>query len=126
MIAYLEETRITARRDTGMPRRWRQDGYGTMMPSPLMVQLDGKRWHRVYTTCWGNAGTDFVKVGGRALALATGWLNRLALKEDEQAFTCASCGAPARAGHAQCDECEERYTFTDGYLSIAIGSAGRD
>jgi hypothetical protein len=77
---YLDETRITGRRETPEPRhRRRQDGYGTLVPQPTMLQIDGKRWHRVRTTCWSNAGTDYVRIGGRDIALASGWHTRLAL-----------------------------------------------
>lgn len=74
---HLDETRITAVRETDIPRhRRRQDGYGTLVPGAHMLQLDGKRWYRVRTTCWSNAGTDFVRVGGQQHALSTGWLTR--------------------------------------------------
>lgn len=77
---YLEESRITAVRTTAIPRhKRRQDGYGTLIPGAHQVQVDGKRWHRVRTTCWSNSGTDYVCVGGQQLALATGWHIRLGL-----------------------------------------------
>ena len=44
MIQYLDETRITAIRETPVPRhKRRQDGYGTLVPGAFMLQLDGKR-----------------------------------------------------------------------------------
>lgn len=73
MIEYLDLSRVTASKVTSEPRhRRRQDGYGSLIPSALMLQIDG-RWHRVRTTCWSNAGTDFVCVAGKQLALPTGW-----------------------------------------------------
>ncbi len=77
VMQYLATHRITGYRETPIPRhRRRQDGYGTLVPGAHMLQLDGKRWYRVRTACWGNAGTDFVRVNGQQLALATGWLIR--------------------------------------------------
>jgi hypothetical protein len=73
-VNYLDLTRVTGYRETDIPRhRRRQDGYGTLIPGPIMLQVDGKRWHRVRTTCWSNAGTDSVRIGGREHALETGW-----------------------------------------------------
>lgn len=84
---YLDETRITAVRETDIPRhRGRRDGYGTLMPGAHQIQIDGKRWHRVRTTCWSNAGTDFVRVGGKQLALAGGWLIRWGQHERATAY----------------------------------------
>lgn len=75
--AYLDETRITALRETDIPRhRGRRDGYGTLIPGAFLLQIDGKRWYRVRTTCWGNAGTDFIRIEGRQHVLPTGWLIR--------------------------------------------------
>lgn len=81
-VPYLDESRITAHRETDIPRhRRRQDGYGTLVPGPLMLQIDGKRWHRVRTTCWSNSGTDYVRVDGKLVALMSGWHIRLAQHE---------------------------------------------
>lgn len=71
---YLDLARVTGYRETDVPRhKRRQDGYGTLLPGPFMLQIDGKRWHRVRTTCWSNSGTDFVRIGGREHILETGW-----------------------------------------------------
>ncbi len=76
---YLELSRVTGYRVTLIPRhKRRQDGYGTLVPGAYLLQIDGKRWHRVRTTCWSNAGTDFVRVGGRECILETGWHHSLA------------------------------------------------
>lgn len=86
---YLDETRITAVRATVIPRhRARHDGYGTLIPGTFLLQIDGKRWHRVRTTCWSNAGTDFVLVGGQQLALASGWYIRWGLAATERLNAC--------------------------------------
>lgn len=80
--SYLDLSRVTAYRETAMPRhRRRQDGYGTLVPSSVQLQIDGKRWHRVRTTCWSNSGTDFVRVAGVQLILATGWQQTVATRQ---------------------------------------------
>lgn len=67
---YLDESRITERRLTTVPRtRQRQDGYGNKIPTCYMLQLDGKRWHRVYCVCWSNAGSLYVTEKGQWLFL---------------------------------------------------------
>lgn len=72
--AYLDLSRVTGYRETDIPRvRRRQDGYGTLVPGAFLLQIDGKRWHRVRTTCWSNRGTDFVRVAGQLLILEGGW-----------------------------------------------------
>lgn len=81
-MSYLDLARVTGYRETDVPRhRRRQDGYGTLMPSASLLQIDGKRWHRVRTTCWSNSGTDFVRVGGEQLILATGWHHTVATRQ---------------------------------------------
>lgn len=43
-------------------------GYGRKLTSSKMVRLakhDSKRWRRVYVTCYGNADTAWVTVGGK-------------------------------------------------------------
>ncbi len=86
-MQYLDESRITAVRETDVPRhRRRQDGYGTLIPGAHVLQVDGKRWFRVRTTCWSNSGTDFVRIGGQQLALVGGWLTRWGQHERAQAY----------------------------------------
>jgi hypothetical protein len=83
---YLDETRVTALRETPIPRhKGRRDGYGTLVPGAFMLQIDGKRWYRVRTTCWSNAGTDFVRIDGHQHILPTGWLIRWGQHELAQA-----------------------------------------
>lgn len=104
---YVDETRITAVRETPIPRhRRRQDGYGTLVPGAHMVQLDGKRWYRVRTTCWSNAGTDFIRVDGKQHALATGWLFRWGQHE----LATAECRALNFAAKQAGEPADRRYS----------------
>lgn len=59
---YLNPDRVTAVRATDSAPRGdaRQDGYGSKLGTRYMLQLDGKRWHRVYCVCWSNAGSLYV------------------------------------------------------------------
>ena len=42
-------------------RSYTRTGYGSRIPSALMVKLPGSpRWRRVYVCCWSNAGTSYV------------------------------------------------------------------
>ena len=80
--SYLDLSRVTGYRETPIPRhRRRQDGYGTLVPGPVQLQIDGKRWHRVRTTCWSNSGTDFVRVAGVQLILEGGWHHSVATRQ---------------------------------------------
>lgn len=43
-----------------------RSGYGKRLPTDWMVRI-GKRLHRVRVMCWSNAGTAWVRVGGKQL-----------------------------------------------------------
>jgi len=43
-----------------------RSGYGSRLPTDYMVRI-GKRLHRIRVMCWSNAGTAYVRVGGRRL-----------------------------------------------------------
>lgn len=75
-MQYLAMHRVTGYRETHTPLsyRGRADGYGSRIPCRAWLELDGKRWHRVYCVCWGNGGTLFVHADGGKLWLATGAL----------------------------------------------------
>lgn len=73
-MIYLDTSRVTRARWTPRPdTRRRQDGYGSKLPTSLLVQLDGKRWHRVYAICWSNGATCYVLSAGQPLYLETGY-----------------------------------------------------
>ena len=61
---YLDPARVTAKRQTTPPLHRSASGYGSKIPTSWMLQLDGKRWHRVYVIQWSNAGSAYVLVGG--------------------------------------------------------------
>lgn len=75
-MTYLDLTRVTSVRVTSpeqTPLNSRRDGYGSRIPCCTMLQLDGKRWHRVYMVCWSNNGTCYVRAKGGNQWLAGGW-----------------------------------------------------
>lgn len=41
-----------------------RSGYGSALRSTWMVRI-GKRWRRVKVTFWSNAGSSWIKVGGK-------------------------------------------------------------
>ena len=73
-MTYLDTKRVTRARWTARPwGKRRRDGYGSKLPTSLLVQLDGKRWHRVYAICWGTGATCYVLSAGQPLYLETGY-----------------------------------------------------
>jgi hypothetical protein len=71
MIAYLDPARVTARRRTKAPLNRSRDGYGSKLPSSWMLQLDGRRWHRVYIICYSNSGSAYVSTKAGSLYLGS-------------------------------------------------------
>lgn len=65
-IDYLDPTTVINARASEPPRPPRADGYGNKIPSALELQLQDKRWRRVYVVCWGNSSTAYVIVCGKA------------------------------------------------------------
>lgn len=83
-LTYLDTSRITAVKETCVPCSGiTRTGYGPKLASPWMLQLDGKRWHRVYTMCWSNCGTDYVRIGGKPHLLITGEPTRIVNRHGE-------------------------------------------
>jgi len=70
MTHYLEE-RIAESRETTVPRYGiGADGYSLRSGAPtrLMVRIEGdRRWRRLMCWQFSNAGTLFIRVGGRSL-----------------------------------------------------------
>lgn len=60
-VTYLDPTRVTAKRATTPPWNRSRSGYGSKIPSQWLLQLDGKRWHRVYIICYSNSSTAYVR-----------------------------------------------------------------
>lgn len=77
-MQYLATHRVTGYRETPVPAtRVRPDGYGSRLPCRAWLELDGKRWHRVYAVCWGTSATLYVQAGGAPHYLATGELDSI-------------------------------------------------
>ena len=69
MLVYLDPSRVTASRQTEAPLHRSRTGYGAKLPTSWLLQLDGKRWHRVYVVCWSNSGSAYVCSKGASLFL---------------------------------------------------------
>lgn len=70
MSIYCEK-RVVERREHGNPRP-RLDAYGYTVragsPTRMQVKLEGEHvWRRVYVWQFSNAGTAFIRVGGKSL-----------------------------------------------------------
>jgi hypothetical protein len=71
-VVYLDPSRVTDQRQGEPPRNpYRGEGYGPKIPSSWELQIDGKRWHRVYVMQWSNMGTPYVLVKGQQLLLGS-------------------------------------------------------
>jgi hypothetical protein len=70
-IDYLDPARVTAKRQTDAPPNRSRTGYGSKIPTAWLLQLDGKRWHRVYVVQWSNSGSAYVLSRGKPLYLGT-------------------------------------------------------
>jgi len=70
-LARIAEKKTTARPSYGMAR----SGYTLRSgaPSSTMIRLEGeKRWRRVMIWQFSNAGTAFVRIGGKPYIIPTG------------------------------------------------------
>ena len=70
---YLDTKRVTRARWTPRPLDRSRTGYGSKLPTSLLLQLDGRRWHRVYVMQWSNAGTAYVLSAGKRLLLESSY-----------------------------------------------------
>jgi hypothetical protein len=59
-MKYLDPSRVTGKRQTAPPMNRSRTGYGNKIGTSWLLQLDGKRWHRVYVIQWSNSGTAYV------------------------------------------------------------------
>jgi hypothetical protein len=60
----LDPSRITRKKKTLTPYCNSRSGYGSKLPSRWMLQIDGKRWHRVYIICYSNSGSAYILIKG--------------------------------------------------------------
>jgi hypothetical protein len=74
MLDYLEDTHaVTGTRRTDPPRSGQTaSGYGARIPTSLELRI-GARWHRVYVIQYANAGSAYIRKGGRRLFLREDW-----------------------------------------------------
>ena len=63
---YLDESRITGKRETAEPRYGNAEiGYGNKIPTRYEIQIDGRRWHRIYVINWSNSGSAYIVLNGQ-------------------------------------------------------------
>jgi hypothetical protein len=73
-LSYLDPDSVVATKRTIAPRNRSVTGYGSKIPTSLMLQLpseQGNRWHRVYVICYSNIGTAYVLVNGEPIYLGS-------------------------------------------------------
>lgn len=59
-ITYLDPARVTSKKQTKAPHNRSRSGYGSKLPTSWMIQLDSKRWRRVYVICFSNSGSAYI------------------------------------------------------------------
>jgi hypothetical protein len=64
-MTYLDTKRIIGKKQTKLPRNPYCGEYGKKIPSSWLLQLDDKRWRRVYVACWSNSGSPYIIVNGK-------------------------------------------------------------
>ena len=68
---YLDAARITGKKQTDAPLSRSQTGYGSKEATSWLLQLDGKKWYRVYVMIYSNSGSAYVIVNGKNLFLGS-------------------------------------------------------
>jgi hypothetical protein len=69
---YLDPKQVIAVRRTPAPRSGQtRTGYGKRLATSWELQLADRRWRRVLVMQYSNAGSAYVRVGGKALFLGT-------------------------------------------------------
>jgi hypothetical protein len=76
-INYLDMATVRAARETDMPASRTRTGYGSKLPTQWQVQLEDKRWRRVYLVIWSNSGTLYVLVAGKPQYIAGHEVHRI-------------------------------------------------
>jgi hypothetical protein len=70
-IQYLDPEQIIGKRKTKPPPNRSRSGYGSKLPSQWQLQLQDKRWRRVYVIQYSNAGSAYILVNGKKLFLGS-------------------------------------------------------
>lgn len=60
MITYLDASTVIAKRQTKTPHNRSRSGYGSKLPTSWQIQLQDKRWRRVYVICFSNSGSAYI------------------------------------------------------------------
>jgi hypothetical protein len=60
MVIYLDSRMIVKARRTHAPRGT-VSGCGRKIPTDWLIQLDNKRWYRVYAICYSNATSQYIR-----------------------------------------------------------------
>ena len=69
-MMYLNSDRVSGTANGKMPTYNRsQSGYGSKIPTSWKVQLDGKKWRRVYAICYSNCGSAYIVEKGKPVYL---------------------------------------------------------
>lgn len=59
-IIYLDPKQVINAKKTIAPYNRSRTGYGSKIPTQWLLQLDNKRWYRVYVICYSNAGSSYI------------------------------------------------------------------
>ena len=70
-VKYLDPDRVTGKRQTKAPLNRSRTGYGNKIPTHWMLELDGKRWYRVYMIQWSNLGSAYIQTKSGKLYLGS-------------------------------------------------------
>lgn len=69
-MKYLDEKSVTAVRRTKPLAVRTRSGYGSKLPTDIMLQLN-KRWYRVYVMIYSNAGSAYILQKGEKVLLGS-------------------------------------------------------
>lgn len=68
---YLDPARVINSKRTKIPLNRNVSGYGSKVPSNIMLQLDNKRWYRVYVMIYSNVGSSYILEKGKKVLLGS-------------------------------------------------------
>ena len=70
-VTYLDPAHVVGKRQTKTPHNRSRSGYGSKLPTSWELQLQDKRWRRVYVFQYSNAGSAYILVKGKKLFLGS-------------------------------------------------------
>lgn len=59
-VTYLDPKQVIGTRQTKTPHTRSRSGYGSKLPTSWQLQLQDKRWRRVYVILWSNSGSAYI------------------------------------------------------------------